>query len=281
MAAPVLALLEKDLDDWGSAVLVKASKELGRGAGQNTVYLVVNQQSGVYIMNEALQECEMFDQIYGIGIIEGDILCAEKTAEHAAEGAPVSSSFTLQQRHVFRDKNEAGMQGDIIEDGEERLEVEMDFEDSLRTLRIADGWLAADDTKSGEALRFFQVASSLFGTYCNDDATVRFSLSSLGEFTLAQHRMAMQERSTRSTGLEDGLELQGVITSTMHLDAMHMEKSEKAVTAKFDLACSTVLLNVAGMPEPLQLHRIPEDRDPMQYVRDVFAHLNLQLTVYE
>lgn len=43
---------------------------------------------------------------------EGDILCAEKTAEHAAEGAPVSSSFTLQQRHVFRDKNEAGMQGD-------------------------------------------------------------------------------------------------------------------------------------------------------------------------
>ena len=56
MAAPVLALLEKDLDDWGSAVLVKASKELGRGAGQNTVYLVVNQQSGVYIMNEALQD---------------------------------------------------------------------------------------------------------------------------------------------------------------------------------------------------------------------------------
>ena len=52
----------------------------------------------------------------------------------------------------------------------------------------------------GEALRFFQVASSLFGTYCNDDATVRFSLSSLGEFTLAQHRMAMQGRSTRSTG---------------------------------------------------------------------------------
>ena len=44
--------------------------------------------------------------------IWGDILCAEKTAEHAAEGAPVSSSFTLQQRHVFRDKNEAGMQGD-------------------------------------------------------------------------------------------------------------------------------------------------------------------------
>ena len=42
---------------------------------------------------------------------------------------------------------------DIIEDGEERLEVEMDFEDSLRTLRIADGWLAADDTKSG-ARRF-------------------------------------------------------------------------------------------------------------------------------
>jgi hypothetical protein len=32
-------------------------------------------------------------------------------------------------------------------------------------------------------------------------------------------------------GLEDGLELQGVITSTMHLDAMHMEKSEKAITA--------------------------------------------------
>lgn len=154
MAAPVLALLEKDLDDWGSAVLVKASKELGRGAGQNTVYLVVNQQSGVYIMNEALQECEMFDQIYGIGIIEGDILCAEKTAEHAAEGAPVSSSFTLQQRHVFRDKNEAGMQGDIIEDGEERLEVEMDFEDSLRTLRIADGWLAAEDTKSGGGVAF-------------------------------------------------------------------------------------------------------------------------------
>ena len=47
-----------------------------------------------------------------VGIWEGDILCAEKTAEHAAEGAPVSSSFTLQQRHVFRDKNEAGMQGD-------------------------------------------------------------------------------------------------------------------------------------------------------------------------
>ena len=38
---------------------------------------------------------------------------------------------------------------DIIEDGEERLEVEMDFEDSLRTLSIADGWLAAEDTKSG------------------------------------------------------------------------------------------------------------------------------------
>jgi len=31
--------------------------------------------------------------------------------------------------------------------------------------------------------------------------------------------------------LEDGLELQGVITSTMNLDAMHLEKSEKAITA--------------------------------------------------
>ena len=30
-------------------------------------------------------------------------------------------------------------------------------------------------------------------------------------------------------GLEDGLELQGVITSTMNLDAMHLEKSEKAM----------------------------------------------------
>ena len=56
MAAPVLALLEKDLDDWSSAVLVKASVPLGHGAGQNTVYLVVNQRSGVYIMNEALQD---------------------------------------------------------------------------------------------------------------------------------------------------------------------------------------------------------------------------------
>lgn len=282
MAAPVLALLEKDLDDWRNAVLVKASKELGRGAGQNTIYLVVNQQSGVYIMNEALQECEMFDQVYGIGIIEGDILCAEKTAEHAVEGAPVSNSFTLQQRHVFRDKNEAGMQCDIIEEGEDRLEVQMDFEESIRLLRIADGWMAPGDTKSGEALRFFQVASSLYGSYCNDDASVRFTLPSLGEFTLAQRRMVMQGRSTGSTGgLEDGFELQGVITSTIDLDAMRTEKSEKAITAKFDLACGEVLLNVAGLPEPLHLHRIPEDRDPMQYVRDVFAHLNLQVAEYE
>ena len=38
---------------------------------------------------------------------------------------------------------------DIIEDGEERLEVQMHFEERHRTLRIAEGWLAAEDTKSG------------------------------------------------------------------------------------------------------------------------------------
>ena len=38
---------------------------------------------------------------------------------------------------------------DIIEDGEERLEAEMALEESLRTLRVVEGWLAAEDTKSG------------------------------------------------------------------------------------------------------------------------------------
>ena len=54
----------------------------------------------------------MFDQIYGIGLLEGEILCEEKSLETAATGAPVSNSFTLQQQFVFRDKNEAGMQCD-------------------------------------------------------------------------------------------------------------------------------------------------------------------------
>ncbi len=62
----------------------------------------------------------MFDQFYGVGMMEGDIICEEKSLKNAC-GAPVSSSFTLEQQLVFRDKNEAGMQGDIIEEGEERL----------------------------------------------------------------------------------------------------------------------------------------------------------------
>lgn len=64
----------------------------------------------------------MFDQFYGVGMIEGDIICEEKSLKNAC-GAPVSSSFILEQQLVFRDKNEAGMQCDIIEEGEERLRL--------------------------------------------------------------------------------------------------------------------------------------------------------------
>eukprot|EP00435_Cladocopium_sp_Y103_P071707 s200_g38.t1 len=282
LTQPVFAIVGDEYA--GISNLVSVVRKVSGASGETRPWAGAWHFQGIShgnFVDAPLWECEMFDQVYGIGIIEGDILCAEKTAEHAVEGAPVSNSFTLQQRHVFRDKNEAGMQCDIIEEGEDRLEVQMDFEESIRLLRIADGWMAPGDTKSGEALRFFQVASSLYGSYCNDDASVRFTLPSLGEFTLAQRRMVMQGRSTGSTGgLEDGFELQGVITSTIDLDAMRTEKSEKAITAKFDLACGEVLLNVAGLPEPLHLHRIPEDRDPMQYVRDVFAHLNLQAPLF-
>ena len=48
---------------------------------------------------------------------------------------------------------------DIIEDGEERLEAEMALEESLRTLRVVEGWLAAEDTKSGPGMPGMELGS--------------------------------------------------------------------------------------------------------------------------
>ena len=58
MAEKAVALLEKNLEGWRTAQLLRASREMGRSAGHNTMYLVVNPLSRVYIMNETLQECE-------------------------------------------------------------------------------------------------------------------------------------------------------------------------------------------------------------------------------
>lgn len=275
----VAALLEKSIGGWRNAQVISGSREMGRSAGHNTVYIVLNQESRIFIMSQSLQECEMFDEVYSIGLLGGDIVCKDKSVSNAASGAPVAGSFILQQSHVFRDKNEAGMQGDIIEDEEEEVQPHWVFEDREKDITISNGRLAAEDTMSGESLDLFDASCRIPGTFEREGWKFTIPNAEYEEFRLSEEgkRILHQGKlSFRPSSTADGhIELQGTVTTTMYLDAMRVEHLKKPVFAKLDASYNTVLVTIEG-EAPIELHRLNPDGDPLQFVRPVFEHLHLQ-----
>ena len=232
-------------------------------------------------MNQTLQECEQFDQMYSMGVVEGDVICEECSVKNAASGAPVSSSFILQQSYIFRDKNEAGMQCDIIEEGEEDQEVEPHwvFEECESRIVVTNGSMA--ETMSGQSLTLFDAITRIPGNFEREGWRFTIPNDEFGEFSLSDtaRRVTHQGKlSFAPTAVDEGhVELRGTVSTVMYLDAMRVDKLDKPVFAKLDAGYSTVIVTMEG-ETPIELHRTDQDRDPLQFVQQVFEHLDLKPT---